>query len=169
MIGGIDLAHIDRTTLRKRITYIQQDPILFPGTLRDNIDPEGKFAESECENAIHRVLGSDWSLDSTIDAAGKNLSQGQRQLVGIARAVLRRSGLVIMDEATASIDRATAATVQKILREELSQSTVITIAHRLEAVEDASWQLRLDHGRVVRCGPATEQGSRRDGEESEQE
>ncbi|KFA48346.1 hypothetical protein S40293_04429 [Stachybotrys chartarum IBT 40293] len=169
MIGGIDLAHIDRTTLRKRITYIQQDPILFPGTLRDNIDPEGKFAESECENAIHRVLGSDWSLDSTIDAAGKNLSQGQRQLVGIARAVLRRSGLVIMDEATASIDRATAATVQRILREELSQSTVITIAHRLEAVEDASWQLRLDHGRVVRCGPATEQGSCRDGEESEQE
>jgi ABC-type multidrug transport system fused ATPase/permease subunit len=153
-IGPVDLAKVDRTVLRNRVTFIQQDPTLFPGTLRDNIDPEGKFSDASCENAIHRVLGPEWSLDSQIDAAGKNLSQGQRQLVGIGRAVLRRSGLVILDEATASIDRVTAATVQRILREELTQSTVITIAHRLEAVEDASWCLRLDHGHVVECGPA---------------
>ncbi|KAF4451327.1 hypothetical protein F53441_5671 [Fusarium austroafricanum] len=109
-IGSIDLAHVDRTALRNRVTFIQQDPILFPGTLRDNIDPEAKFSDQECTNAIYRVLGSDWGLDTRIDAGGKNLSQGQRQLVGICRAVLRRSGLVILDEATASIDRGTAAT-----------------------------------------------------------
>lgn len=153
-VGSVDLSLLDRTALRNRITFIQQDPTLFPGTLRDNIDPGADFSDEACQNAIHRVLGPQWSLDSPIDAAGKNLSQGQRQLVGISRAVLRRSGLVILDEATASIDRATAATVQRILRAELSQSTVITIAHRLEAVEDATWCLRLDHGRVVECGPA---------------
>ncbi|KPM43649.1 ATP-binding cassette transporter abc4 [Neonectria ditissima] len=159
-IGSIDLSRVNRTALRNRVTFIQQDPTLFPGTLRDNIDPEGKFSDSQCNNAIRRVLGPEWGLYSQIDAGGKNLSQGQRQLVGIGRAVLRRSGLVILDEATASIDRGTAARVQRILREELSKSTVITIAHRLEAVEDANWCLRLDHGKVVECGPAEHLGSR---------
>ncbi|KAI3577399.1 hypothetical protein IWW34DRAFT_72096 [Fusarium oxysporum f. sp. albedinis] len=157
-IGSIDLAYINRTALRNRVTFIQQDPILFPGTLHDNIDPEAKFSDQECTNAIHRVLGTDWGLETRIDAGGKNLSQGQRQLVGICRAVLRRSGLVILDEATASIDRGTAAMVQRILRQELRESTVITIAHRLEAVEDATWCLRLDRGRVVECGPANDIG-----------
>lgn len=153
-IGAMDLATINRTALRNRITFIQQDPTLFPGTLRDNLDPEAKFSAEACANAIHRVLGPAWDLDSQIDAGGKNLSQGQRQLVGIIRAVLRRSGLVILDEATASIDRGTAAMVQRILREELAESTVITIAHRLEAVEDANWCLRLERGKVLECGPA---------------
>ncbi|OAA71750.1 ABC transporter, transmembrane domain, type 1 [Akanthomyces lecanii RCEF 1005] len=153
-IGAMDLATVDRTALRNRITFIQQDPTLFPGTLRDNLDPEGRFSDAACANAIDRVLGPSWDLDSPIDAGGKNLSQGQRQLVGIGRAVLRRSGLVILDEATASIDRGTAAMVQKVLREELARSTVITIAHRLEAVEDANWCLRLERGRVLECGPA---------------
>ncbi|GAO19982.1 uncharacterized protein UV8b_03344 [Ustilaginoidea virens] len=161
-IGCVDVAGVNRTTLRNRVTFIQQDPILFPGTLRDNVDPEGKFSNAECENVIHRVLGKDWSLNSTIDAGGKNLSQGQRQLVGIGRAVLRRSGLVILDEATASIDRGTAATVQRVLRDELSRSTVITIAHRLEAVEDANWCLRLERGRVLECGPAKDLAGRSD-------
>ncbi|PTB66150.1 hypothetical protein BBK36DRAFT_1119240 [Trichoderma citrinoviride] len=153
-IGAVDLSRINRTALRNRITFIQQDPILFPGTLRDNIDPGASFSEKACQEAIARVLGGAFSVTTQIDAAGKNLSQGQRQLVGITRAVLRRSGLVILDEATASIDRATAATVQRILREELRESTVVTIAHRLEAVEDADWCLRLEGGRVVGCGPA---------------
>ncbi|KAL6866547.1 hypothetical protein ACO1O0_002659 [Amphichorda felina] len=168
-IGSVDISQVDRQTLRSRITFVQQDPILFPGTLRDNLDPEGKFNDAECEKAIHRVLGPQWGLDSQIDAAGKNLSQGQRQLVSIGRAVLRRSGLVILDEATASIDRKTAARVQRILREELSQSTVITIAHRLEAVEDANWCLRLDHGRVVECGPARNLGPRQQSGSTDEE
>lgn len=159
-IGSMDLAKVNRTALRHRVTFIQQDPTLFPGTLRDNLDPEGKFSDADCENAIHRVLGQQWNLSSQIDAGGKNLSQGQRQLVGIGRAVLRRSGLVILDEATASIDRGTAATVQRILREELSKSTVITIAHRLEAVEDANWCLRLERGHVLECGPAKDLAGR---------
>ncbi|KOS22220.1 ATP-dependent bile acid permease [Escovopsis weberi] len=153
-IGPVDLRAVDPAALRNRITFIQQDPTLFPGSLRDNIDPEARFPDAACASALARVLGPGFPLDFPVHAEGKNLSQGQRQLVGIARAVLRRSGLVILDEATASIDRATAATVQRILREELASSTVVTIAHRLEAVEDADWCLRLDAGRVVECGPA---------------
>ncbi|KAG9259030.1 putative ABC bile acid transporter [Emericellopsis atlantica] len=154
MIGGVDLAQVDRLALRSQVTYVQQDPILFPGSLRANLDPEGKYSDAECQNALNLVLGPGWSIDMEIDANGNNLSQGQRQLISIGRAVLRRSGLVILDEATASIDRPTAARVQRILREELTESTVITIAHRLEAVADANWCLRLDKGKVVECGPA---------------
>ncbi|CAM1505044.1 Fc.00g106810.m01.CDS01 [Cosmosporella sp. VM-42] len=152
-IGDVDLKLVDRETLRKRITYIQQDPTLFPGTLRDNIDPEGTFSDEDCTKAIGKVFNDQWTIHSQIDAGGKNLSQGQRQLVGIVRAVLRRSGLIILDEATASIDRHTATMVQVILRKALAQSTVLTIAHRLEAVEDADWCLRLDSGRVIESGP----------------
>jgi ABC-type multidrug transport system fused ATPase/permease subunit len=167
-IGPVDLAQVDRKALRNSVTFIQQDPTLFPGTLRDNIDPEGKFSDAECLNAIHRVIGREWTLNSEIDAAGKNLSQGQRQLVGITRAVLRRSGLVILDEATASIDRGTAALVQRVLRDELTKSTVITIAHRLEAVEDATWCVRLDHGNVVECGPAKDL-KKKNGDEADED
>jgi ABC-type multidrug transport system fused ATPase/permease subunit len=154
-IGAVDLARVNRKALRDLVTYVQQDPTLFPGTLRDNLDPEARFTDDECRAAIASVLGPGWGLDSPIDAAGNNLSQGQRQLVSIGRAVLRRSRLVILDEATASIDRATAARAQRILREHLGDSTVVTIAHKLEAVEDADWCLQLEKGQVVYCGPAT--------------
>ncbi|RYC54339.1 Adenosinetriphosphatase/Nucleoside-triphosphate phosphatase, partial [Xylaria longipes] len=78
------------------------------------------------------------------------------QLVGIGRAVLRRSPVIILDEATASIDKETALAIQDVLRDELAQSTVITIAHRLEAVRDADYFIRLDAGRVVEAGPASQ-------------
>lgn len=132
---------------------MQQEPTLFAGSLRDNVDPEGAFSDAACRGAVRGVLGAGWRLDARVDAGGLNLSQGQRQLVAIARAVLRRSGLVILDEATASIDLATAAAAQRVLRRELAASTVIVIAHRLEAVEHANWCVRLDRGRVVECGP----------------
>ncbi len=126
----------------------------------------------------------DFTIRSRVDGGGKNLSQGQRQLVGLGRAVLRRSQIVILDEvrfpplpllpsqcpchwtcplsamlttpvrqATASIDVETAFYIQEVLREELRHSTVITIAHRLEAVKDADYSVILDNGSVVYAGP----------------
>ncbi|KAK8089138.1 ATP-dependent bile acid permease [Apiospora hydei] len=156
-VGGLDLADVDVHTWRQRISFVAQDPVLFPGTLRQNLDPLHEHGDDECVKVLRRVLGADWSLRSHVEAGGKNLSQGQRQLVGIGRAVLRRSPVVVLDEATASIDKKTAMAIQEVLRDELRQSTVITIAHRLEAVKDVDYFIRLDNGRVVEFGPARSQ------------
>ncbi|KAH7035248.1 P-loop containing nucleoside triphosphate hydrolase protein [Microdochium trichocladiopsis] len=153
IVGDIDLAKLDVHAWRQRISFVAQDPVLFPGTLRKNIDPLQEHSDEECLAVLHRVLGEEWTLESAVDAGGKNLSQGQRQLVGIGRAVLRRSPVVVLDEATASIDMKTAAAIYDVLHEELRHSTVITIAHRLEAVKDADYFVRLDAGRVVEAGP----------------
>ncbi|KAI1435307.1 ABC transporter [Xylaria sp. CBS 124048] len=153
-VGSVDISVVDVHLWRQRISFVAQDPVLFPGTLRDNLDPLQTHSDAECEAALHRILGPGWALDSRIEDGGKNLSQGQRQLVGIGRAVLRRSPVIILDEATASIDKETALAIQDVLRDELAQSTVITIAHRLEAVRDADYFIRLDAGRVVEAGKA---------------
>ncbi|KAH9909207.1 canalicular multispecific organic anion transporter 1 [Xylariomycetidae sp. FL2044] len=157
MVGNEDISRVDVHAWRKRISFVAQDPVLFPGTLRENLDPLSEHSDAECRAALHRILGPGWSLDSYVDIGGKNLSQGQRQLVGIGRAVLRRSPIVILDEATASIDKETAVAIQDVLHEELEKSTVITIAHRLEAVKDADYYIKLDAGRVVEAGPAGRQ------------
>ncbi|KAI0468647.1 ABC transporter [Xylaria cf. heliscus] len=153
-VGDVDIAQVDVHAWRQRISFVAQDPVLFPGTLRDNLDPLQQHSDGECEAALRRILGPGWALDARVDDGGRNLSQGQRQLVGIGRAVLRRSPVIILDEATASIDKATALAIQDVLRDELARSTVITIAHRLEAVRDADYFIRLDAGRVVEAGPA---------------
>ncbi|KAI0382025.1 canalicular multispecific organic anion transporter 1 [Hypomontagnella monticulosa] len=153
-VGDLDIANVDVHIWRQRISFVAQDPVLFPGTLRENLDPLEQHSDEECKEALLRVLGPKWSLDSIVDVGGKNLSQGQRQLVGIGRAILRKSPIIILDEATASIDKKTALAIQDVLLAELRDSTVITIAHRLEAVKDADYFIRLDAGRVVEAGPA---------------
>ncbi|KAL2267116.1 hypothetical protein VTJ83DRAFT_4393 [Remersonia thermophila] len=193
-IGGVDVASVDKHALRRNITFVAQDPVLFPGTLRDNLDPLGEHTEAERAEVLARVLGrhaeartdeldndtdaatehgednndddnkisssSAFTLDTPVDAGGKNLSQGQRQLVGLGRAILRRSPVVILDEATASIDADTARYIQRLLREELKHSTVITIAHKAEAVQDADFEIVLDMGRVVKAGKRVVPGAK---------
>ncbi|OQO14311.1 hypothetical protein B0A48_01187 [Cryoendolithus antarcticus] len=154
-IDNIDLATVDKQLLRTRITFLAQDPVLFPGTMRQNLDPLEAHTDDSCLAVLSRVCARQgWSLNTPIDGGGSNLSQGQRQLVGLARAVLRRSAVIILDEATASIDFDTAQQIQQVLHEEMRESTVITIAHRLEAVQNADWCVVLGKGRVVEQGPA---------------
>ncbi|KAH0839283.1 ATP-binding cassette transporter abc4 [Fonsecaea pedrosoi] len=154
LIDGIDIAKVDKQALRSRITFLAQEPILFPGSLRHNLDPMEEHSDFACESVLSRVCGKyGWTLETQIDAGGKNLSQGQRQLVGLARAILRRSAIVIMDEATASIDLDTSTEIQRVLREELRESTIITIAHRTAAVENADFCVVLSAGRVLYQGP----------------
>jgi ABC-type multidrug transport system fused ATPase/permease subunit len=142
------------------LTFVPQDPILFSGTIRHNLDPINQFSDAECLTVLRRICRNQpsWDLSTLVESGGSNISQGQRQLVGIARAVLRRSSVVILDEATASIDQETAAEVQAVLKEELQGATVVVIAHRVEAVRDADYFVELDAGRVVRQGRVSEMG-----------
>ena len=157
LIDGISLSSVDPKTLRSRLTYIPQDPALFSGTIRHNLDPQRDFSDEECDVALQRVCGRHgWSLNTHVESGGKNLSHGQRQLICIARAVLRRSSIVILDEATASIDFEGSMEIQGILREEMRAATVITIAHRVEAVKDADYCVVLENGRVQSQGRAAD-------------
>ncbi|KAL8849605.1 MAG: hypothetical protein Q9221_005433 [Calogaya cf. arnoldii] len=163
MMDDIDISEVNTQALRSRVTFLAQEPVLFPGSMRQNLDPLDEHANDACDAVLQRIGSTHgWTLDTEIEAGGKNLSQGQRQLVGLARAILRRSAIVILDEATASIDTETAMQIQAILREELKESTVITIAHRLEAVKDADFFIRLEEGKLKACGPAGESGESMD-------
>ncbi|KAJ5174294.1 uncharacterized protein N7482_000171 [Penicillium canariense] len=153
MLDGINIADVNTQALRTRVTFVAQDPVLFPGSIRLNLDPTEEFSDQQCADVLERLCGRHgWTLDMHIEAGGKNLSQGQRQLIALTRAVLRRSPVVILDEATASIDHDTSLEIQQIIREELQLSTVITIAHRIEAVKDADYFVVLDQGKVSRQG-----------------
>ncbi|KKK17121.1 ABC transporter [Aspergillus rambellii] len=153
LVDGIDIAQVDKQALRTRVTFVAQDPVLFPGSIRLNLDPTNEYPDEECADVLKRICGRHaWSLTTHVDTGGRNLSQGERQLIGLARAVLRRSSVVILDEATASIDHESSLEIQQILREEMRESTVLTIAHRLEAIKDADYYIELDQGQVLRQG-----------------
>ncbi|KAI9925528.1 hypothetical protein MW887_005909 [Aspergillus wentii] len=157
IVDGIDIAKVSTQALRTRVTFVAQDPVLFPGSIRLNLDPTEEYSEEECSDVLDRICSRHgWNLETHIEAGGRNLSQGQRQLIGLTRAVLRRSPIVILDEATASIDHETSLEIQQIIREEMRESTVITIAHRLEAIKDAEYYIVLDHGRASQQGYVNE-------------
>jgi ABC-type multidrug transport system fused ATPase/permease subunit len=156
-IDGLDIADVNTETLRSRVTFVAQDPVLFAGTIRLNLDPTGTYSDEACDAVLQRLCGRhNWTLSTQLEAGGRNLSQGQRQLIGLTRAVLRRSPIVILDEATASVDYESSMEIQQVLREELVEATVIMIAHRVEAVRGADYAIVLERGRVLREGPAGE-------------
>lgn len=154
IIDGIDITTLGLHDLRSRFGIIPQEPILFEGTVRSNIDPIGQHSDEEIWKSLERCQLSDvvsakpGKLDSAVVDNGDNWSVGQRQLLCLGRVMLKRSRLLFMDEATASVDSQTDAVIQRIIREDFAACTIISIAHRIPTVMDCDKVLVMDAGRA---------------------
>jgi len=161
-IDGHDISQVPLSALRSRLAMIPQDPVLFTGTMRYNLDPFDEHTDEEVWAVLRScsmgavVEGHADGLLRPLEEGGSNLSAGQRQLTCMARALLRRARVLVLDEATASIDMETDDVIQQTLRKQLGGVSVVTIAHRLNTILDYDKVIVMDQGRVAELGSPAE-------------
>ncbi|XP_023242770.1 multidrug resistance-associated protein 4-like [Centruroides sculpturatus] len=152
IVDGIDTKNIGLRDLRSKISIIPQDPVLFTGPLRRNIDPFNEYSEEMLWQAIEKVQLKDviknlpGGMDTHLTEGGRNFSVGERQLICLARTILCQNKILVMDEATSNIDKITDTYIQKIIRENFTSCTVLTIAHRLNTIIDSDRVMVLHRG-----------------------
>ena len=152
LIDDIDISKIGLEILRNSLTIIPQEPILIEGNIRDNIDPSKRFNDIEINKFLNEVGLNDFleykNLDYNIEENGNNISVGEKQLLCIARALIKKTRILLMDEATANIDYRTESILKKNINEDMKESTVITIAHRIKTIINYDKILVLKEGEI---------------------
>ncbi|CAF0824966.1 unnamed protein product [Rotaria sordida] len=154
-IDDIDISRLSLDYLRSHLSVILQVPILFCGTLRYNIDPFEQFSDEECFRALEAVqlkqlvCNRSDGLNLLVTESGNNLSVGQRQLACVARAILKKSHILLIDEATANVDHTTDQMIQEVIGDKFGDRTILTIAHRLNTVANSDRLLILEQGEIV--------------------
>ncbi|KAK4056218.1 hypothetical protein OIO90_002659 [Microbotryomycetes sp. JL221] len=162
VIDGVDVSSIGLHTLRSRLSIIPQDSQCFEGSLRDNLDPTGRSTDAQLWSALEQcrlkdhVESMEGKLDAHIDEGGSNLSAGQRQLMCLGRALLRRSKILVLDEATAAVDPESDKEIQEVIRREFGTCTIFVIAHRLNTIMNCDKILVMSEGKVAEYAPPAE-------------
>lgn len=156
-IDTVDISTLPLNVLRSRISFVPQDSFLFSGTIRENLDPRNLHLDSHIWDAINRCLASPLvqslgGLNGCLDTRGSNISAGQKQLLCLARALLRKSKIVIIDEGTSNLDSSSENAIHLIMRNAFESSTVLLIAHRLNGLQQIDRVFVVDNGQIVEEG-----------------